>query len=315
MRTPSFLEAAIMRRRLSASTSFVLGSAASGSACGRSRLTPPRSGARRWLLRNDGAQSRSGHRTVGRVETQPPSNPGRSKGPSSDSRSRPAGPRPRPRPPTPHPARPSRRPRRPSAPATQLARARRRRGHLVPPGHQLRHQTPPDDPGPACHEHSHNVILLIRYWLSSPRRDSPAARDMGDGPADVGCVGTSSNSTGNALISREACSSAVSGYAGQWSGSGLARPGLLDEDCPRGFRRATARALARTSSHGCVSCRAVERAVRPDGHLLAGHHWATRPRSLPQQVWLGRDDPWLARRPGSLRDRPFERCAAAGTRA
>ena len=64
----------------------------------------------------------------------------------------------------------------------QLARARRRRGHLVATGHQLRHQTTPDNPGPACHEHSHHVTLLIRYWLSSPRRDSPAACDIGDGP-------------------------------------------------------------------------------------------------------------------------------------
>jgi len=39
------------------------------------------------------------------------------RGPSSDARSRPAGPRPRPRRPTPRPARPSQRPRRPTAPA------------------------------------------------------------------------------------------------------------------------------------------------------------------------------------------------------
>jgi hypothetical protein len=49
----------------------------------------------------------------------------------------------------------------------------------------LRHQTPPDDPGPACHEHSHYVTLLIRYRLSLPRRDSPAARDMRNGSTDV----------------------------------------------------------------------------------------------------------------------------------
>jgi hypothetical protein len=31
------------------------------------------------------------------------------------------------------------------------------------------------------------------YWLSSPRRDSPAFCDIGDGPADVGRVGSSSD--------------------------------------------------------------------------------------------------------------------------
>lgn len=45
----------------------------------------------------------------------------------------------------------------------QLGRARRRRGHLMAPGHQLRYQTTPDNPGPACHEYTHNVTLLIRY--------------------------------------------------------------------------------------------------------------------------------------------------------
>jgi hypothetical protein len=76
--TPRSSKPAILRRRASASTSFVLGSAASGSASGRSKLTPPRSGATSGLSRNNRAQSMSGHRTVGRVETQPPSNPGRS---------------------------------------------------------------------------------------------------------------------------------------------------------------------------------------------------------------------------------------------
>jgi hypothetical protein len=38
---------------------------------------------------------------------------------------------------------------------TQLAGVRRRRGHLVATGHELRHQPPPHDSGPACHEYSH----------------------------------------------------------------------------------------------------------------------------------------------------------------
>jgi hypothetical protein len=38
----------------------------------------------------------------------------------------------------------------------QLGRARRRRRHLVAPGHELRHQPPPQGPAPACHEHPHN---------------------------------------------------------------------------------------------------------------------------------------------------------------
>jgi hypothetical protein len=57
------LEAATPRRRLSASTSFVLGCAASGSACGRSTLTPPALRSNRRLSRNHGPQSMSGHRT------------------------------------------------------------------------------------------------------------------------------------------------------------------------------------------------------------------------------------------------------------
>jgi hypothetical protein len=59
--------------------------------------------------------------------------------------------------------------------------------------HQVRHQTTPDNPGPACHEHSHNLTLLIRVLALSPRRDSPAFSDIGDGPADVGRVGPSSD--------------------------------------------------------------------------------------------------------------------------
>ncbi len=78
MRTPSLLEAAIMHRRLAASTSFVLGCAASGSACGRSRLTPSRSGAAAGHRGTTGEELISGHKTVGRVESQPPPNPGRS---------------------------------------------------------------------------------------------------------------------------------------------------------------------------------------------------------------------------------------------
>ncbi len=45
----------------------------------------------------------------------------------------------------------------PGAQLLQLARARRRRRHLMPTGHQLWHQTTPDHPGPACTEHSHNL--------------------------------------------------------------------------------------------------------------------------------------------------------------
>ena|SRR6266542_6987346 len=51
--------------------------------------------------------------------------------------------------------------------------------------HRRKHDgLPPNDPAPARHEHSHNVTLLIRYWLSSHRRDSRAARDMRNGFAD-----------------------------------------------------------------------------------------------------------------------------------
>jgi hypothetical protein len=45
MNTPSFLEAAIMRRRASASTSFVLGSAAKRLRLRALQVDPPRSGA------------------------------------------------------------------------------------------------------------------------------------------------------------------------------------------------------------------------------------------------------------------------------
>ena len=41
----------------------------------------------------------------------------------------------------------------------QLGRARRRRRHVVTTGHELRHQPPPHDPGPACHEHPHDHHL------------------------------------------------------------------------------------------------------------------------------------------------------------
>ncbi len=41
----------------------------------------------------------------------------------------------------------------------QLGRAGRRSRHLVAPGHELRHQPPPDDPGPACHGHPHDHHL------------------------------------------------------------------------------------------------------------------------------------------------------------
>ena len=39
----------------------------------------------------------------------------------------------------------------------QLGRGRRRRRHLMATGHQLRHQTTPNDPRPACHKHSHHA--------------------------------------------------------------------------------------------------------------------------------------------------------------
>ena len=42
----------------------------------------------------------------------------------------------------------------------QLGRARRRSRHVMATGHQLRHQTTADHPGPACHEHPHNHHLL-----------------------------------------------------------------------------------------------------------------------------------------------------------
>ncbi len=40
-----------------------------------------------------------------------------------------------------------------------LGRARRRSRHPVAPGHELRHQPPPQDPSPACHEYPHNDHL------------------------------------------------------------------------------------------------------------------------------------------------------------
>jgi hypothetical protein len=38
----------------------------------------------------------------------------------------------------------------------QLALGRRRCGHLVAARQELRDQPPPQDPGPACHEHPHD---------------------------------------------------------------------------------------------------------------------------------------------------------------
>ena len=64
----------------------------------------------------------------------------------------------------------------------QLARARRRRRHLVATGHQLRHQPPPHDPGPACHEHPHNHHLP-ESGLGSQPEDEIARR-----PVTRGCV-------------------------------------------------------------------------------------------------------------------------------
>ena len=59
----------------------------------------------------------------------------------------------------------------------QLGRARRRRRHLVAPGHELRHQPPPQDPGPACHEHPHDHHLPdLGVGLSA--RDETARRSV-----------------------------------------------------------------------------------------------------------------------------------------
>jgi hypothetical protein len=65
----------------------------------------------------------------------------------------------------------------------QLGRARRRRRHLVTPRHQLRHQPPPQNPGPACHEHPHDHHSPdSRTCLCHPRRDSPAVCEIGAWP-------------------------------------------------------------------------------------------------------------------------------------
>ena len=57
----------------------------------------------------------------------------------------------------------------------QLVRARRRSRHLVAPGHELRHQPPPQDPLPPAT----NTRMTITLLISDLRRDSPAVRDMG----------------------------------------------------------------------------------------------------------------------------------------
>jgi hypothetical protein len=56
----------------------------------------------------------------------------------------------------------------------QLARARRGSCYLVAPGHQLRHQLPPDDAGPTCYEHPHDYHLLIPDLSLRPETRQPA---------------------------------------------------------------------------------------------------------------------------------------------
>jgi uncharacterized FlgJ-related protein len=71
---PSFLEAAILHRRASASTSFVLGSAASGSPWGRSKLTPPALRSRLAAYRGTTDKNRSAALTEprhNRISTKP----------------------------------------------------------------------------------------------------------------------------------------------------------------------------------------------------------------------------------------------------
>ena len=59
----------------------------------------------------------------------------------------------------------------------QLGRVRRRSRHLIAMGHELRHQSPPHDPGRSCHEHSHDNHLRILQNDSQPnRRDNPAVQ-------------------------------------------------------------------------------------------------------------------------------------------
>jgi hypothetical protein len=61
----------------------------------------------------------------------------------------------------------------------QLGRARRRSRHLVAPGHELRHQPPPQGPAPACHEHPHNHHPLDSRIDSQPRDEAtPAVCDI-----------------------------------------------------------------------------------------------------------------------------------------
>jgi hypothetical protein len=55
----------------------------------------------------------------------------------------------------------------------ELVSARRRRGHLMPPGDQLWHQETPDDAASAGHEHSHRVILLVSELASVPETRQP----------------------------------------------------------------------------------------------------------------------------------------------
>ena len=50
----------------------------------------------------------------------------------------------------------------------QLGLVRRRRRHLVAPGHQLRHQPLSQGPAPACHEHPMTITVLILVG-SQPR--------------------------------------------------------------------------------------------------------------------------------------------------
>ncbi|MET8678452.1 hypothetical protein ABZW18_12925 [Streptomyces sp. NPDC004647] len=53
-------------------------------------------------------------------------------------------------------------------------------------GDELRHQPPPHDPGPACHEHPHDHHLPdSRVCLSNLRRDSPAVCDTGGVPISL----------------------------------------------------------------------------------------------------------------------------------
>ena len=70
------------------------------------------------------------------------------------------------------------------------------------------------------------------------------------------------------------------------------------KDCRHGHG-SPAGTLASSPSRRRAAGRAVERAVRADGHLLPGRHRAAGPGDLPRQLWPGRDHPRAARRPGS----------------